>query len=804
MSRPATAPAVRDDTVRLRVAVRGAVQGVGFRPFVFRLAGALDLEGWVSNSASGVLVEVEGPLPTLGSFLSRIAKEGPARSYIQGLESSFLDAVGYRGFEIRESDDSGAKTALILPDIATCPECLSEVLDPDNRRYLYPFTNCTNCGPRFSIIKSLPYDRARTTMSSFTMCGACRIEYENPLDRRFHAQPIACPACGPQLELWDPDGNRISGGHDALLGALGAVRQGLIVAVKGLGGFHLIADARSDMAVRRLRERKHREQKPFAVMYPSASRALDDCILSEHELRLLTSPECPIVLVRKQPSPLADPTSFEVAPGNPYLGVMLPYTPLHHLLLGELRFPVVATSGNLSDEPICTDERDALHRLAGIADCFLVHNRPIARHVDDSVVRVVMDREVVIRRARGYAPLPISPECADASQPTLAVGGHLKNTVALSVGRDIFVSQHIGDLETWQSFEAFREVIGNFGLLHETMPKFVACDAHPDYLSTDYARQSGLEVIPVQHHYAHVLSCVAENEIKPPLLGIAWDGTGYGSDGTIWGGEFLRISPIEADRSDERDTIPFQRVAHIRTFRLPGGDAAVREPRRSALGLLFELLGDEGLYRGDLAPVRSFSSEKRRVIQGMLRTGTNAPFTSSAGRLFDAISSIIGLRHMVAFEGQAAMELEFALSGLETDARFDFELVIDCSSHPHRRIIVDWEPMVRQIIDSRRSGASIGEISVRFHNTLVEAMVAVATRVGEERVALTGGCFQNRYLTERAVRALKSAGFRPYWHQRIPPNDGGLAVGQTIAAFREVALRRSNRAWRSPRAGGAA
>jgi hydrogenase maturation protein HypF len=464
---------------------------------------------------------------------------------------------------------------------------------------------------------------------------------------------------------------------------------------------------------------------------------------------------------------------------------MLPYTPLHHLLMAELKFPIVATSGNLSDEPICTDERDALRRLRGIADWYLIHDRPIARHVDDSVVSVVMDREIVLRRARGYAPLPICLPDAGKPPSTLAVGGHLKNTVALAVGKEVFISQHIGDLETSQAFDAFQEVIHSFSLLYDSHPAIVACDAHPDYRSTRYAKESGLPVVSIQHHYAHVLSCAAENQIQLPLLGVAWDGTGYGNDGTIWGGEFLRIpSAANPDARETDESRTFQRVAHLKTFRLPGGDAAVREPRRAALGVLFELLGEEALYRADLVPVRAFSSEKRKVIQGMLQKGLNAPFTSSAGRLFDAVSSIIGLRQIAAFEGQAAMELEFAADGIDTDAQFDFDLLIDYSDPTQDVAIVDWRPMIRQILDAHVAGASIGEISARFHNTLIEALVAAALNVGEERIALSGGCFQNRYLTERAVCALRTAGFRPYWHQRIPPNDGGIALGQVVGAFR--------------------
>ena len=494
---------------RLKLTVRGAVQGVGFRPFIYRLATGAGLAGWVNNSPQGVFIEVEGPRPALETFLLRLESERPPRSSIQSLEASWLDPVGYAAFEIRQSEVGGAKTALVLPDIATCPDCLAEIFDPHNRRYGYPFTNCTNCGPRFSIIESLPYDRANTSMKRFLMCPQCQAEYNDPLDRRFHAQPNACPACGPQLELWDRKGKPLpapargappvasEASREALLAAAEAIRQGQIVAVKGLGGFHLMVAAHNDEAVRRLRELKHREEKPFALMFPSLPAVKAACEVSPLEERLLRSPEAPIVLLRLHASRIThhvSALSSSLAPGNPNLGVMLPYTPLHHLLMSALGFPVVATSGNLSDEPICTDEHEALERLGGIADLFLVHNRPIVRHVDDSIARVMMGRELVLRRARGYAPLPIQLPPSIGHRPwaigdsVLAVGAHLKNTVALSVGRQVFISQHIGDLETAQSFDAFRRVIADFQNLYESQPAIIAADAHPDYLSTKYAR----------------------------------------------------------------------------------------------------------------------------------------------------------------------------------------------------------------------------------------------------------------------------------------------------------------------------
>lgn len=781
----------RKQTMRLRISIRGAVQGVGFRPFIYRLATEARLAGWVNNSSQGVLVEVEGAQHKLESLLLRLEREKPPRSFIQSLESSFLDPVGYTKFEIRTSNTTGEKTVLVLPDIAACKECLDEVLDPANRRYLYPFTNCTNCGPRFTIVEALPYDRPNTTMKAFGMCGDCLAEYENPLDRRFHAQPNACPACGPHLELWSGDGEVLAANHNALLESAAAIRDGMIVAVKGLGGFHLIIDARNDRAVRRMRDRKHREEKPLALMYPTLDSIEADCEVSDLERRLLLSPESPIVLLRRRSS-IRDShgaISSLIAPGNPYIGAMLPYTPLHQLLMTELRFPVVATSGNLSDEPICTDEREALDRLAGIAELFLVHDRPIARHVDDSVVREMMGREQVVRRARGYAPLPVT--IVRPAKPALAVGAHLKNTVAVCVGKDVFISQHIGDLETAEAFAAFQHVIKSFKHLYATEPAAVACDKHPGYLSTQFAKECGLPLVTVQHHYAHVLSCMAENGLQEPALGVSWDGTGFGLDGTIWGGEFLRV-PGTASAADD-DSAPFLRVAHMRTFRLPGGEKAIREPRRVAIGLLHEIFGDAVFGMEEFAAVREFSSHERELLKAMLQMDLNAPVTSSAGRLFDGVASIAGLRQIVRFEGQAAMELEFAIGGVITDEAYRFGIAAcrfetpDSSFRGSRSaIIIDWAPTVRDILDDLRSGTPVGPVSAKFHNTLVEMIVAASLRIGEERVVLTGGCFQNKYLTEVAVRRLEREGFRAYWHQRVPPNDGGIALGQAVAASRAV------------------
>ncbi|MEY2439359.1 MAG: hydrogenase maturation protein HypF, partial [Verrucomicrobiota bacterium] len=626
---------------RAGLAVRGAVQGVGFRPFVFRLATELQLDGWVLNSAAGVFIEVEGAPEGVRQFLLRLGKEQPPRAVIQSVESFFLDPVGYKRFEIRESEEGGEKTALVLPDIAACADCIREIFDPADRRFHYPFTNCTNCGPRFSIIEGLPYDRHYTSMKKFTMCADCDREYHDPLDRRFHAQPNACSRCGPQLELWDPEGEVLATDNEALRQSAGYVTAGKIVALKGLGGFQLIVNAANEAAVARLRERKHREEKPFAIMVLSVAQARELCFVSPLEERLLVSPEAPIVLLQRNKESLV---ATSIAPRNPNLGVMLANTPLHHLLLHSLGIPVVATSGNLSDEPISTDEHEALETLREIADVFLVHDRPIVRHMDDSVVRVMAGRDLVLRRARGYAPLPVRVQ--NATNPILALGAHLKNTVALGLGTNVFISQHIGDLETEKAYAAFVKSAGDLPRLYDAKPALIACDLHPDYLSTKHAAEFSVPTRAVQHHWAHVAACMAENELSPPLLGVSWDGTGYGLDGTIWGGEFLLAGKNS-----------FSRTAHFRQFRLAGGGAAVREPRRCALGVLWEIFADNVWDREELR--RSFSQSDIGLLRQIFAKNINTPLTSSVGRLFDAVASLSGLRARTTFEGQAAMELEF-------------------------------------------------------------------------------------------------------------------------------------------------
>lgn len=745
----------------MRINVHGAVQGVGFRPFVYRLANEIGLRGWVQNSSQGLVIELEGDNEAIDVFLQRLRSEQPRSAVIQDMKYFDLAPKGLATFEIRKSDEAGKKIVQVLPDLAICPACLKEILEPGNRRHLYPFTNCTSCGPRFSITQSLPYDRDNTTMKRFKMCRECQGEYDDPTNRRFHAQPNACHACGPHLELWDKNGNSVGSREDALIRAARMIEEGRIVAVKGLGGFHLMVDARNEVAIQNLRKRKHRPEKPFAAMFPDLDSLMAECEVSRQEKQLLLSPASPILLLKKRKRS-GLPTFL--APDNPYLGVMIPYTPLHALLLMELGFPVVATSGNLSEEPICIDEREALSRLSDVADLFLVHNRPIVRAMDDSVVRFVMGKPLLLRGGRGYAPLVV-PLDNDGPQ-VLAVGGHLKNTIAVSAGNSIIVSQHIGDLDSGPSYEAFRKTEVGLKELYEVEPQAVACDAHPDYFSSHQAHQFGVPVIQVQHHHAHVVSCMAEHGLKNRVLGISWDGSGYGLDGTVWGGEFLL-----ATRSE------FTRVGRFRPFSLPGGEKCVKEPRRTALGLLYGMLGEKVFGQSNLAPVRAFSESELRILGSMLKKRMNTPITSSAGRLFDAVASIVGLKQRMTFEGQSAMILEFSVDPKEKTEPYPF--LVDKKKD---LLEVDWEPMILNILLDVERCVSKGRISSRFHNTLVEIIVAVAEMLNEQLVVLSGGCFQNRILLERTVIRLREEGFDVYWPIRVPPNDGGLALGQTVVA----------------------
>ena len=742
------------------------MQGVGFRPFVHRLATAEQLSGFVHNTGDGVLVEAEGPAPALERFLARLDADPPPHATITNRQTIPLPPQGDTGFTIAPSIATQTGPATVTPDLATCPDCLREVVDPTNRRYRYPFTTCVNCGPRYSVIAALPYDRARTSMHAFPLCAACHAEYTDPASRRFHAESIACPTCGPQLAFWTASG-AITATHDAALrDAATALRDGAIIALKGLGGFQLLADATNDDAIRRLRARKHRPRKPFALMVASCDAAAALAHITDTERDLLAAPEAPIVLLRACTN--ATPIAASVAPATPRLGIMLPCTPLHHLLLRELPFPVVATSGNRGDEPIVTDETDALNQLAEIADAFLVHNRPILHRIDDSVVRVIGGREVVLRRARGYAPRPILHPPLTA--PTIALGGQQKSAIAIGAAGRLILGPHIGDLTAATTCTAFADMLADLPALHAVAPATIACDTHPDYHSTQVALDHGAPVTQVPHHLAHVLSGMIDNGIDAPVLGITWDGTGDGNDGTIWGGECLAVTATT-----------FRRIAHLRPFRLPGGEAAVREPRRAALGLLHAM--GEDLSRTDLPPVAAFTKRERSIIETMLTRGVNAPLTSSAGRLFDAVAALLGLCQVASFEAEAAMAVEYAADRAHPTAALP-PPILRATAGPS---LIDWQPTLASLIARRASGTAPEPLAAALHDALAAAIVDVARHAGLPRVLLTGGCFQNARLTECAIDRLREAGFVPYWHRHIPPNDGGLAAGQL--AFAATPLR---------------
>jgi hydrogenase maturation protein HypF len=752
---------------RLSIDVKGAIQGVGFRPFVHRLANELNLKGYVLNSPGGVQIEIEGEQSTLEIFLSRLHNDKPHLAIITSCEFSFLDPLGLLKFEIRESSQNGETQTLIMPDISICDDCLKELFDSSNRRYLYPFINCTNCGPRFSIIEKLPYDRPNTSMKIFEMCDDCRREYENISDRRYHAQPIACAKCGPHVELWNATGKVIASHNEAIVQVCERIRSGDIIAVKGLGGFQLIVNSNNDDAVKRLRKKKHRDEKPFAVMFPDINSIKCYCNISSHEEIILLSPESPIVLVAKKTTAVGQKISDFVAPANPYLGVMLPYTPLHHILMRNLQFPIVATSGNLSDEPMCIDEYEALQRLHNIADYFLVHNRPILRYVDDSIVRIVNNRPMVIRRARGYAPLPFTIKNLDSNKRNasiLSLGGHLKNSIALKHGENIFVSQHIGDLSNKESLNSFKEVINDFQHFYKTKPDIILGDLHPDYLSTKHGKTLTEDLEQIQHHYAHVASCRIENEVQGDALGVAWDGTGLGYDSTIWGGEFF----LSCDSSHTH-------IGQFKQFMLPGGESAVKDSRRSAVGVLYSLYGkvipDYFLPALD----KILKKNDTKIFFEMMEKKINSPKTSSVGRLFDAISSLLGICQRSNYEGQAAMILEF-VAAKNIDETYSSEI------NEENIFVVNWHPTVHELLTDLINKMPVSIISAKFHNTLAEVILKFAERTNLEKVILSGGCFQNLYLIERTIQLLQKNKFKVYWHHRIPTNDGGISLGQ-IAAY---------------------
>ncbi len=746
------------DMRRIGLIVTGAVQGVGFRPFVYRIALDNHLTGWVRNTGAGVELEVQGNPGSIEHFLNLLRHAPPRNAILNSIEQEELPPEDSDRFEIRHSE-AGAKHAYILPDLGSCRDCVNDIFDEKNRRDGYPFTNCTNCGPRFSIVRELPYDRPNTSMREFELCPVCQSEYDDPADRRFHAQPNACSVCGPQLALWGPGGREIAVKDEALATAGQALLACQIVAVKGLGGFHLMVRADDEDSVKRLRKRKRRAEKPFALLASGMPQVHRFCNATNEEVDLLMTQQAPIVLLERSD----DPTIYiaeAVAPGNPRLGVMLPYTPLHHLLMAEVGVPLVATSANLSDEPICIDEHKAVTRLNSIADLFLVHNRPILRPVDDSVARVISGRPQLLRRSRGYAPLPVSVPGDGPVQ--VAVGAHLKNTIAYAHGPQAYISQHIGDLETELAMDAFRDAITQLVSIYDDEPVEIVADEHPDYLSSMYAHKQGVPVTTVQHHVAHVHAVMAEHQLAAPVLGFAWDGTGLGPDGTVWGGEVIEVGEDG-----------WTRAAHLRTFHLPGGDAASKDPRRSALGLLYAWQGDDTPALLDKYQSHMITGHDREVMLRMLDSGVNSPETSSMGRLFDAMSALTRVRARNSFEGQAAMEFEWA-ADLDEPGAYEFTLLPQNDGPT----LIDWANVLDQVFVDLAAETAVGVISTRFHRGLADVIVRLAAQSPVEQIVLSGGCFQNKLLHELAVEGLQQAGKRVYWAELVPPNDGGIALGQ--------------------------
>jgi len=750
-----------------RIRVEGVVQGVGFRPFVYGLAVRGGLAGWVRNTAAGVEIEVEGAPDAVDAFVDALVGERPALARIDGLCAEDLAPQGRGAFEIQASVD-GNGFQPVLPDVAACDECLREVMDPRDRRFGYAFTNCTRCGPRFTIIRAVPYDRPRTTMAGFTMCAACRAEYDDPGDRRFHAQPNACPACGPRLSLVDARGRALAG--DPLAETRRLLAGGSIVAIKGIGGFHLACDATNEASVRSLRERKGREAKPLALMVTDPAEAERISVVSEEERALLTSPARPIVVLRERPASAIAPS---VAPGLGWLGLMLPYSPLHHLLFrgeGAALRALVMTSGNRSDEPIAHEAADALTRLEGIADAFLLHDRPIHVRCDDSVTRVAPGGELPIRRSRGYAPFPV--RLPFEARPILACGAELKNTVCLTRGRYAFMSPHIGDLERLETYVSYGRMVERMAALFRIHPEAVAHDLHPDYLSTRHAEEldPDLPRVAVQHHHAHVAACMAEHGLTGPVIGVAFDGTGYGRDGRIWGGEFLVA-----------DYARFTRAGHLGYVPMPGGDRATQEPFRMALAHLSAACGE---WPSSLPPVREATDAERRAIGWQIERGVNAPLTSSVGRLFDAVASILGARQRARYEAEAAMALE-ALVDPSAEGTYPVAIAGEMPA------VVDPGPIIRGIVADLLAGAPGPVIAARFHWTMAATIVTVCERIrsaaGLTRVALSGGVFQNVTLLGAARRGLVRAGFEVFTHHLVPPNDGGIALGQAAVAHAVLA-----------------
>jgi len=758
-------------TTRAQILVRGIVQGVGFRPFVFSHASRRSLNGCVLNNSAGVLIDLEGDASEIDNFLHDLESNPPPLSSIESIERvDNLGLVDYSEFRILESDASGQKQIPISADVATCNACLSELFDDSNRRYRYPFINCTNCGPRFTIVEHVPYDRPNTTMRSFEMCSACRMEYEDPLDRRFHAEPTACAVCGPRLRLVDLSGKEMGG--DAIASAMELLRAGKILAIKGIGGFHLACDALSKEAVATLRGRKFREDKPFALMARSVDAIRPYCRLSTAETTLLESPARPIVLLRRKRG-IGIPRS--VAPGVNTLGFMLPYTPLHYLLFESFEQPLVMTSGNISDEPICYHDDEATQRLKKIADYFLLHDRPIHIRTDDSVVRTVNDNQVVLRRSRGYAPTPIRTSFK-FDRTVLACGAELKNTFCLARQHRAFVSHHIGDLENLETLRSFTEGIEHYKRLFDIQPNVVAYDLHPEYLSTKFALAlDDIDTkIAVQHHHAHIASCMADNQIDGQVIGVAFDGLGFGLDGKFWGGEFFVADFCDAER-----------IAHLANLPLPGGAKAIREPWRLAAVYLKRTFGNKFLDL-DIQFARTLDRARWSTLTSMIDAGVNCPETSSMGRLFDAIAGLLMLRNCINYEGQAAIELEALADKTATDY---YEFGFDGSE-------ITAESLVRKVVEDLLDDVPARQIASRFHHSVARMINEVTQKIREQhhlnRVVLSGGVFQNILLLDRVNELLRQTGFEVFTHSRVPPNDGGISLGQAAVANARLQRRGTN------------
>ena len=757
-----------DDFTLARISARGVVQGVGFRPFVYSLAAKYKLSGWVCNTSEDVRIEVEGTRVMLDRFISSLEKEAPPLARIESLSVDFDRPAGYQDFKIRSSIARPGKYQLVSPDIATCSPCLDDVFTQDNRRWHYPFTNCTNCGPRFTIIKDIPYDRTLTTMSVFKMCPDCQREYDNPLDRRFHAQPNACPVCGPQLQLTDNNGNIVDC-PDIIEKTANILREGKIVAIKGLGGFLLACSAESPEAVTRLRQRKRRPSKPLAIIMKDIASVKKHCSLDVEEEKLLVSPQAPIVLLRWR-----DDSSIcmEVGPGLKYLGVMIPYTPLHHLIVRESGLPLVMTSGNVSEEPIAGQNNEALLRLGGIADYFLLHNRDIHSTYDDSVTMVVDKNIQLIRRARGYAPYPI--HMALKLPQLLACGAEEKNTFCLTRDNHAFISQHIGDMENIETMEHYIRTVELYKQLFRINPVVVAHDMHPEYLPTKYALEEAekhnLKIIAIQHHHAHIASCLADNGVDEAVIGVAFDGTGYGTDGKIWGGEFMIA-----------DCRGFTRVGQLEYLPLPGGSAAIKKPYRTALGYMLALLGNS-TFDSRLGFLNGISRDEIDLVSSQVGISLNSPLTSSMGRLFDAVSAMANIRTTIDYEAQAAIEMEMqAYDAIDEKGLYPFSTTGD-----QNYSIILLHELIAGVADDILKGCRASTISMRFHNTVAtitrDVCLKIRDQSGLSTVALSGGCFQNRLLLSKVMALLRQSGLTVLTHKNVPANDGGISLGQAVIA----------------------